>query len=139
MNRLTVYDPFADVFPELFRQMAQPARTGRQSVSDLRIDVIEADKQYVVSADIPGTDKDSIQVDIDGNKVSISADIKRVAEPAEGERVLRAERFQGSLARSFTLASEIDEAGAVARYENGVLMLTLPKKTAVAAKRITIN
>ena len=56
-----------------------------------------------------------------------------------GERVLRSERFQGSLARSFTLASEIDEAGAVARYENGVLMLTLPKKTAVAARRISIN
>ncbi len=144
MNRLTVYDPFADVFPELMRGFLQPvsrsAGTSNGSgAMSVRIDVTEAEKSYLVKADLPGVAKDDIDVQIDGSQVAISAKIEKSSETREGERVLRTERYTGTMSRSFSLANEIDEDGVTARYENGVLELNLPKKAAVAAKRISIN
>lgn len=144
MNRLTVYDPFADVFPELMRGFLQPATrqgNGNQQVPPLsvRIDVHESDKEYVVKADLPGVAKEDIDIQIDGAQVAISAKVVKSSETREGERVLRSERYTGAMARSFTLGSEINEETASARYENGVLELTLPKKAAVAARRLSVN
>jgi HSP20 family protein len=140
MARLSVYDPFAEVFPELFRGLVQPARSqGSADTMELRVEVKESNDEYTVQAEMPGVKKEDIHVQIDGNRVSISAEVKRESEQKEGERVLRSERYYGSVARSFSLASEVDEAAAAARFENGVLMLTLPKKTAPAARRLEIQ
>ena len=139
MNRLTVYDPFAEVFPELFRNFAAPVRGERNTAVDIRIDVKETDKGYQVHADVPGVKREDIHVDIDGNVVSITAEIKRDNEVKEGEKVLRTERYRGSMTRSFSLGSEIDEAEASAKMENGVLELVLPKKAVSRAKRLTVN
>lgn len=141
MTRLSVYDPFAEVFPELFRGFFQPATRSADSggALEIRLDVKEADGAYEVQAEMPGVKKDDIHVQIDGNRVSISAEVKRESEQKEGERVLRSERYYGSVGRSFQLASEIDESAAVAKFEDGVLNLRLPKKTAPAAKRLQIG
>ncbi len=139
MSRLSVYDPFADVFPELFRGVLQPARGQASDALEIRIDVKEANGDYTVQAEMPGAKKDDIQVQIDGNRVSISAEVKRESEKKEGERVLRSERYYGSVSRAFTLSSEIDEAKANAKFENGVLTLTLPKKATPASKRLQIS
>ena len=71
--------------------------------------------------------------------MSISAEVKREAAAETAERVLRNERFYGTLARSFALAHELDEAGAQARFDNGVLILTLPKAQAPTAHKLVIN
>jgi HSP20 family protein len=71
--------------------------------------------------------------------VTLSAEIKREKEAAEGERVLHAERVYGKVSRSFTLPQELDEAKAEAKFRDGVLELTLPKKAAAARKAITIQ
>ncbi len=141
MTRLSLYDPFADVFPELFRSAFQPTtRNGeRASALDIRLDVKESDDGYTVQAEMPGVKKDDIHVQIDGDRVSISAEVKRESEQKEGERVLRSERYYGSIGRTFQLAAEIDEATANARFEDGVLNLTLPKKAAPASKRLQVN
>lgn len=140
MARLSVYDPFAEVFPELFRGLVQPARSqGSTDTVELRVEVKESNDEYTVQAEMPGVKKEDIHVQIDGNRISISAEVKRESEQKEGERVLRSERYYGSVARSFSLASEVDEGAATARFENGVLMLTLPKKTAPAARRLEIQ
>ncbi len=139
MNRLSVYDPFADVFPELFRGMLQPrAGNGQSAPVEIRVDVKESANDYQVHAELPGVAKEDIQVQIDGNRVSLSAEIKRSNEVKEGERVLRSERYYGTASRSFQLASEIDESRAVAKYDAGVLTLTLPKKAA-STRRLEIN
>jgi HSP20 family protein len=57
----------------------------------------------------------------------------------EGERVLRRERYSGAISRSFSLASEVDEATAAAQYQDGVLSVTLPKKVLSAQKRLEIS
>ena len=138
MARLSVYDPFAEVFPEIFRGLMQPARPQTEAL-EIRIDVSENANQYQVQAEMPGVRKDDINVQIDGNRVSISAEVRRDTEQRQGERVLRSERFYGSMSRSFALSSELDEQAVQARFENGVLTLTLPKKQQPAARRITIQ
>lgn len=140
MARLSVYDPFAEVFPELFRSVLQPMRAGSGGESlEIKLDVKETDAEYTVQAEMPGVKKEDIHVQIDGNRVAIQAEVKRESEQKEGERVLRNERYYGSVARSFTLANEVDEAKASARFDNGVLALTLPKKAAPTSKRLTVE
>ncbi len=143
MNQVTAIDPFVDVFPGLFRGFVQPGRrvsgvaSQAQSLK-VRMDVTETDTAYVVWAEMPGVAKENIDVKIDGAQVSISAKVEERIK-TEGETVLRAERYSGEMSRAFTLATEIDEDAASAKYENGVLELTLPKKAAAVARRLAIN
>ncbi len=83
--------------------------------------------------------KEDIHVDIDGAVVAITAERKQEKEVKEENRVLRTERYFGKVSRSFQLVQEIDESQAAAKYSDGVLELTLPKKAAVQAKRISIQ
>ena len=139
MSNVTLYHPFADpAVDDLFRGFFRPVRAEREAVS-IKLDVAEKDNAYVVRAEIPGVSKDDIQVSIDGNQVTIGAEVKRENEKKDGERVLHTERYVGSTFRSFTLPSEIDEAASNAKYENGVLELALVKKPANAGKKLTIQ
>ena len=143
MSNLTRLDPFAmepmsDLFHGLFRPLRGGAG-GEAPLADIKIDVTESDTRYTVKAELPGVEKNDIDVKIDGNLVSISARVERKHELKEGERVIRRERYSGAVSRSFSLASEIDEASAAAQYADGVLSLTLPKKAASERKRLTIN
>ncbi len=140
MNTLQVYDPFADNgLDEIFRGFFQPVRTTRGAAAPIKVDVTEKGDTYVVHAEIPGVAKDDIQVTIDGSQVTIAAEIKRESESKEGERVLRSERYRGAVYRSFVLPVELDEAASQARYEGGVLELTLAKKAQVAGRKLTIQ
>jgi HSP20 family protein len=140
MASLQLYDPFADTAVEtLFRNFFRPERADRATPKGVPIDVAETDKGYVVHAELPGVRKDEIHVAIEGSQVTIAAEVKRSVEPAEGTRVLRTERFYGNLYRSFTLPVELDESASEAKYENGVLELTLVKKPAVAGRKLTIQ
>ena len=140
MASLQIYDPFADTAVEtLFRQFLRPERTDRAVPQGIRLDVAENDKGYVVYAEIPGVRKDEIHVAVEGNQVTIAADVKPLAEPAEGTRALRTERYYGNVYRSFTLPVDLDETASEAKYESGVLELKLVKKPAVAGRKLTIQ
>jgi len=139
MAHITRYDPFeTDALDNLFRGFFRPVKMDRD-MPRIRMDVKEDEKAYAVHADIPGVNKDDIHVSIDGNTVSISAEVKKSAEQKEGEKVLRRERHIGRVSRSFALEHEVDEASASARYQDGVLELVLPKKTAAVAKRLAVQ
>lgn len=142
MANLTRYDPFdltIEPFDDLFRGFFRPVRMEGVPQMQIKMDVKENDKAYTVHADIPGVKKEDIHVTIDGNQVSISAEVKKEKEEKQGEKVLRSERYYGQVARSFTLTSEIDEGSAQAKYDNCVLELTLPKKTATPSKKLEIK
>lgn len=132
-------DQLDDLLAGFFRPVASGGRNLAGNGNDIRIDVREDEKAYTVEAIVPGVKKDDINVDIDGNEVSISAEVKNEKEVKEGERVLRTERFYGKTSRRFALAQEIDEAGAEARYEDGVLKLRLPKKAPANVRKLTIQ
>src|SRR4029079_11392842 len=127
-------------FDDLFRGFFRPVRASEASAAGIKMDVTENDNAYVVHAEIPGVKKEDVQVTIEGNQVTISAEVKRNAERKDGgQGALRTERYFGSMYRSFILPVEVDEAASAAKYENGVLELTLAKKAAQTGKRLTIQ
>lgn len=137
MSNLKRYDPFDELFRGFF---VRPVDFGQgREAPEMRVDVKENERAYLVHAELPGIKKEDIQVDIDGAVVSISAERKQEKEVKENDRVLRTERYFGKVSRSFQLAQEIDESQTVAKYNDGVLELTLPKKAVVQAKRITVQ
>jgi HSP20 family protein len=139
MHRLTRCDPYAVAdFDDLLRGFLAPARAGKAPAA-IRMDIVENDGAYVIRAEIPGVKKDEIEITIDGSQVTIGAEVRRETERKDGERLLRSERYAGSLYRSFTLPVEVDEATSVAKYESGVLELTLAKKAAQAGRKLTVQ
>jgi len=141
MSTLTLYrDPFAAAFDDVVRGfLARPSRAAQAPVRAIRFDVAEQGNAYVVSAELPGYKKEDVQVEIDGARVTISAETKAQAENKDGEKVVYSERYTGKAVRSFELTSEIDADTATAKYENGILVLTLPKKTAETRKLLNIG
>lgn len=139
-SELARFDPFWDIDDVFNRFMMRPLlHEGMEFEPQIRMDLKEAEGKYVVNAEIPGVSKDDIHVTIDGNRVSISAEVKHEKETRENERVLRSERSYGVASRSFTLAEEVDQSKVQAKYTNGVLELTLPKKPGSTRKEITIS
>jgi HSP20 family protein len=140
MTALQVYGPFADAgFEDFVRGFVKPLRQVREGAAPIKVDVVENGASYVVKADLPGVAKEDIQVTIEGNQVTIAAEVKRESEQKDGERVVRRERYTGAVYRSFVLPVDIDEAASVATYENGVLALTLAKKAESQARKLTIQ
>ena len=141
MNEMRLFDPFTiDPIDDVFRSMMRPWRyESMEAPPRIRLDLAEIDGAYTVRAEIPGARKENIDVRIEGNLVTISAEMKKEWDDRKEGRVLRSERQYGHASRSFTLASPVDESKAGAKYENGVLELTLPKKSATATKRLSIQ
>ncbi|MBY0570574.1 MAG: Hsp20/alpha crystallin family protein [Burkholderiaceae bacterium] len=98
------------------------------SPAQIKIDVQENEGAYTVQAEVPGVPKDDIHVALDGNVVTLRAEIKQEDSSRKDDKVLRSERYFGEVSRNFQLPVEIDTASASAKYDNGVLSLTLPKK-----------
>ena len=142
MSNLRLFEPgFSDNFETAMRRFLAPV-AGELEAPELkmRIDVSEKDNAYVVKADIPGVKKEDINVRIDGNVVQIDAELKREKETkGEGGKVLRSERYWGNVSRTFSLAQDVDDGKAQAKYADGVLTLELPKKASAASKKIAIQ
>lgn len=130
-------DPFSLV-DAMFNELATQ-RGGSSLVSRARIDVTERGGAYEVRAELPGAKKEDIAIDIDGAYVSISAKVSSQSERKEGERVLYSERSQESFARAFELPQAVDAQAAEAKFDNGVLTLTLPKKDAPRSTRLSVR
>jgi HSP20 family protein len=139
MNALTRLDRFDDLMPELFRRFARPFALSDAATADIRINVTENDKDYEVRAEIPGAKKDDIRVSVDGNFVSISAEVRKEKEEKPAGRQLVKESYYGSVSRGFSLAHEIDAKAVSAKLEDGILKLTLPKREGTAAQAIAIQ
>lgn len=114
-----------------------PAESGAASTPVL--DLAETDQAYTVTLDLPGVSKDEVQVSVEGRRVSIEAQAQGRNETKEGERVVYRERSTARYARRFTLPQEVDQTAAQARLEQGVLTLSLPKRAARTASKISIN
>jgi HSP20 family protein len=140
MKSLMPYDPLTEGVDELFRGFFKPVRwdTKAEPVT-IKMDLTETPDGYVVHAEMPGVKKEDIDVAIEGNQVTIAAEVKREAEKKEGDRVLRSERYFGNVYRSFTLPLELDEAKCEATYDKGVLELKLVTKAGTAAKKLEIR
>ncbi|MGC1816024.1 MAG: Hsp20/alpha crystallin family protein [Casimicrobiaceae bacterium] len=141
MQNLISYDPRAETgLEELFRGFFKPVRMeGAPTPVMIKMDVTETENGYLIHSEMPGVKKEDIDVAIDGNQVTITAEVKQDWEKKEGARVLRNERYFGNIYRSFTLPAELDQSACVAAYDNGVLELKLVKKAPVPGKRLAIG
>ena len=134
--RNSLFDEFfKDVAPGFF---VKPLH-GEPLPQAIRVDIQETPTAFAVQAEIPGVSKDDIHIHIDGSVVSLRAEVKQMDRQTDNERVLRTERFYGAVSRTFQLPVDIDQALAKARYENGVLQLTLPKKLASTSQRLAVE
>lgn len=126
-------------FDDLFRSFGLgPVWNQPEFVSDMRVDITEDDDAYHIDAEIPGVDKDDIEVSVEGNRVAINAEAKREKEKKNGKELI-VERSWGRAYRAFALPSDIDGNRTEARYDKGVLTLTLPKQANGNARRITVS
>jgi HSP20 family protein len=142
MASITRFDPFNDLVDDLFKGfLVRPVayQDRGEALPRMKVDVAEKNGAYKVIAELPGVKKEDIQVSIDGSQVTLAAEVKQEKETSQDERVLHAERLFGKVSRSFALPQEVDEAKAEARFRDGVLELTLPKKAAAARKQISIQ
>lgn len=142
MANITRFDPFSSNLNDLFEGLLlRPIKfdtNGGQQLQ-MKIDVTQNDKAYTVKADIPGVKKEDIHVEVDGNVVAISAEVKKEKEEKKDERLIRSERYYGRLERSFTLEHDVDEGAVEAKYSDGVLDLTLPKKAKASSRKIAVH
>jgi HSP20 family protein len=142
MANVTRFNAFDDTLDDLFRGFfVRPVsyEGAPGSAAPFRVDVTENENAYRLHAEIPGVKKDEIQITVDGDTVAITAEVKNEKDAKNGDRVLRSERHYGKVYRAFTLGQSVDETSTSAKYADGVLEVTLPKKAAVQAKRITIQ
>ena len=140
MNPLTRYEPLVGRLDGLFDEFLRPALVWENNAApQIRVDVKETAEAYTVLAELPGVKREAIHVEIEGNEVTISAEARREAEKKDAEKWLRTERHYGKSARRFALPQEIDEAKANAKFAEGVLELTLPKKAVVTGRKLEIN
>ena len=141
MTNLMRRDPYAvdEMFDDLMKGFfVRPMRFAEEPPR-IKMDVKEDEKAYTVHAEMPGVSKEDIHVNLEGNTVSISAEVKREEEKKEGEKVIHSERYYGKVERSFSLGQDVDETGATAKFDKGVLELTLPKKATTATRHLTIQ
>lgn len=138
-GRIARADPFFGMdewFPEF---SLRPVLRSFDAEPQIKLDVTEEDKSYLVRAEIPGVHKEDIHVQVDGNRVAISAEVKQEKETKEGVKLISSERYYGKVFRSFSLEHEVDAAAARAKYADGMLELTLPKKAGARTQEISIS
>ena len=139
-NLMRLDEAFDDLLRGFFvRPVAFEGNRTDQQVGHFRVDVSESEQAYTVRAELPGVKKEDINISIDGDHVAISAECKNEKEVKDGERVLRTERYYGKLQRAFQLGQPVDEDGASAKYADGILEVTLPKKAAAQARKVAIQ
>ncbi|HUI98983.1 MAG TPA: Hsp20/alpha crystallin family protein [Usitatibacter sp.] len=139
-QELARFDPFRDF--ESFFPMPRAMRrwmTEMPAEPSIKLDVTEDDKAYHVKAELPGVKKEDIDVEIEGNQVSLAAEVKKESEKKEGETVVHSERYYGRQYRSFTLDKDIDRNKVEAKFDNGILEMTLPKNGGKSGQRIEVQ
>lgn len=137
---ITRVDPFGRELDDIFKGFfLTPMPLNELSTGQFPIDVSEDDKNYTVRAELPGFKKEDINISVAGDQVSITAETKKEKEEKKGSQVVLRECYYGRQSRSFTLPQNVDDGKTTAKYEDGVLCLTLPKKGNGKNKSITID
>lgn len=125
---------FSDIMDEFFNDVV---RTNRDSFVP-GIDISETDNQFLITAELPGMNKDDIDISLDNGRLSISGE-RKFEKEEEGKKFHRVETQYGSFNRSFQLPDNIDEESIKATYENGLLNISLDKSEDKVKKKIEIS
>lgn len=105
----------------------------------IRIDVKENKDCLVIQAEVPGVKKEDIDVSVDNNVLTISAEVSQYDADEENDAVIHSERYYGSIRRSISLPAEVTADDATAKYEDGILVLKLPKSAKDSKRKISVG
>ncbi len=133
--RLVHWDPFHDLFPT--NRRFQPL-AGADDAWTPAVDIIEKGDDLVIRAEVPGIDRDAIEVKLEDNTLILSGERVRETE-ADDTRAYRRERVCGSFVRSFSLPKTVDAKRIAATYKNGVLEIAIPKVEEAKPRKIDIK
>jgi len=106
---------------------------------DVRVDITQNDKYIVVRADMPGMDKDKIDITLENNKILKIAGTREVLKKESAQGTIRQERMSGKFERVLELPTECKNEGISAQYKNGVLEITIPKKAETKEEAVKIS
>ena len=136
----SVFDELDRMFDRALQDMALApvGWSGTRAFSGLAADVSETKDEYRVRIDLPGVRSEDIEVKIENETLTVQA-TRATEVRSDDESFLRSERSHGAFRRSFALPASVDAAKVDARYENGVLRLTLPKREEAKPRAITVN
>ena len=128
-NLMDVFDDFDRAF---FRGFPQPDRAlyGKNAARMMKTDVKETEEGYEMDVELPGFKKEEIKLELNSGYLTISTEKSLEKKEENKGKVLRQERYSGTMQRSFYVGGSITEEDIKAKYENGVLSLTIPKKEA---------
>ena len=128
-NLMDVFDDFDRAF---FRGFPQPDRAlyGKNAARMMKTDVKETDEGYELAVDLPGMKKDEIHLDLQNGYLTISTQKNLENKEEKQGKLLRQERYTGTMQRSFYVGDNLTEEDVQAKYEDGVLTVKLPKKEA---------
>jgi HSP20 family protein len=101
------------------------------------MDVSESDTAYTLKFDVPGATREQLEVTVEGRRVTLATGQAKPAE--DSDKVLYRERSAARYARTVVLPAEVDSASSQARFDNGVLTLTLAKKVPTGARKISVE
>ena len=127
MNSLfgeSLFDDFFDSFDRPFGALM--ARPAAQPV--MRTDVKESDGKFELDIDLPGFKKDDVKAELKDGYLTVSAVRKAENEEGDAKKYLRRERYYGSCSRSFYVGEALTQDDIKAKFEDGILKLTVPKK-----------
>mgnify|MGYP001359679547 CR=1 FL=1 len=130
--------PARDLFDRFFDDMPVPTIFGEGGNWVPAFDISENDKEFVVSAEIPGMDSKNLEVTFSEGVLKVKGEKKRETEE-NGDNIHRVERYYGSFQRSFMVPVKVEEDKVEATYKDGVLTLTLPKAEKKEVKKIEIS
>lgn len=134
------FDPFSDFNADinaLTRGLLNSQTGSTRSPRFMPMDLCKVDDHYLLTADLPGVDPGSVDVDVDNGTLTISA--HRTARSEDGVQWLASERFFGTYRRQLSLGDGIDSTGITASYENGVLTITIPVAEKAKARKVEIT
>lgn len=151
MNTLSIFNPrfsdgLLDAFDEMNQTMGNFFPTSKNFAARMaapKVDVKETKNAYVMEMDLPGLSDKDVEISLKDNLLSVSSGKKAKAEKKEeakeeGEYLIR-ERSSMEFMRRFTLPNDIDSEAVAAKFANGVLTITIPRKVESAARTITIT
>jgi len=98
------------------------------STDRFKLDIKDSNDRYTITAELPGVNKEDIKVEVEGDRVKISAESQKMKEVKNDEKIVRSERYYGWLSRTVQLDQPVKSKGSTAKCENGILTLTLPKE-----------
>ena len=131
-HHISTYNPFRELedFERSFFNSPFSSFFGTQDLAEFKTDVTDEGDHYLLEADLPGFEKKDIQLEISGDTLTVRAlRHSKVEEKDNKDKLVRIERSYGSYSRQFDI-SGVEAERIKARYDNGVLKLTLPKKQA---------